>query len=182
MNVGGEPKRAGGRSLARLAAVQALYQQEHQHLSVDDILEEFLSYRFGTPVLEEKVHTGDKTFFVALVKGVAEEAEKIDTLLVSCLSKEWALERLDPVLRAILRAGLCELLVFPEISARVVLNEYIELAKAFFEEKEPPFVNGLLHRASEILRPQAGPFNSLRMRRRVSSQSSSFLTKRNWLC
>ncbi|MDR2417230.1 MAG: transcription antitermination factor NusB [Holosporales bacterium] len=145
-------KKAGMRSLARLAAVQALYQQEHQHLSIDDTLEEFLSYRFGTPVLDdEEAHGGDKVFLVELIKGVATEAKRIDALISASLTREWTLDRLDPVLRAILRAGICELLIFEETPVRVILNEYIELTKAFFEGKEPFFVNGLLHKVAITL-------------------------------
>jgi N utilization substance protein B len=147
-------KKAGVRALARLTAVQALYQQEHQHLSLDDILEEFLSYRSGIPVLDEETHASDKAFFTALIKGVATETEKIDALISAYLAEKWILDHLDPVLRAILRAGICELLIFTEIPARIVLNEYIELTKAFFDGKEPLFVNGLLHQVAALLRPQ----------------------------
>ena len=103
------------------------------------------------------MHRGDKAFLVELIKGVTTEAKRIDALLSAYLTKEWTLDRLDPVLRAILRAGICELLIFKEIPVRIVLNEYIELTKAFFEGKEPLFVNGLLHRVAITLRPQELP-------------------------
>jgi N utilization substance protein B len=148
-------KKAGIRSLARLAAAQALYQQEHQSLCIEDILEEFLFYRSGTPVVdEEEIHAGDETFLKALLTNVSTEQERIDAIISTHLTEGWPLDRLDPVVRAILRAGTGELFAFAEIPARIVLNEYVELAKAFFDGKEPPFVNGVLHRIAITLRPQ----------------------------
>ncbi|MDR0407065.1 MAG: transcription antitermination factor NusB [Holosporales bacterium] len=151
---GDTAKKAGIRGIARLAAIQALYQQEQQQQTIDEILEEFLFYRAGTPVIGEEVHSGDKVFFTALMKGVITEAAAIDGFIIERLTEEWTLERLDPVVRAILRAGICELLTFKKVPACVVLNEYVELTKAFFDEKEPMFVNGVLHSVAKILRSQ----------------------------
>ncbi|MDR1267057.1 MAG: transcription antitermination factor NusB [Holosporales bacterium] len=149
---------AGKRGFARLAAVQALYQQENQQQSADEILEEFLSYRLGSPIVEEdsaaEVPHSDKAFLSALLTGVAQEQNRLDALIKERLPETWTLPQLDPVVRAILRAGAFELLAMPEIPLSIILNEYIELAKAFFDRREPMFINGILHSIAHSLRPQ----------------------------
>ncbi|MDR0662147.1 MAG: transcription antitermination factor NusB, partial [Holosporales bacterium] len=129
------PKKAGKRSVARLAIVQALYQQEFRQQPMSEVLEEFLSYRDGLPVTEEEAPQSDKNFFSELLMEISAKQERIDALMTGRLTESWTLDHLDPVVRAILRAGIFELLVREDIPVQIVLNEYIELAKAFFEGK-----------------------------------------------
>jgi N utilization substance protein B len=88
------------------------------------------------------------------VRGVAERAEDIDRMLASALTESWTVERLEVVLRCILRAGAYELLARPGVPARAAINEYVELAHAFYAGAEPGMVNGLLDRLARLLRPE----------------------------
>ena len=144
------------RRAARLAAVQALYQME---LTGDDaglVTEEFSSFRFGR---EPEVSPGepDEAFFNDLVQGVPPRQAAIDAAIAKCLSSGWRLSRVDSILRAILRAGAYELVARPDVPAKVVIDEYVELAHAFFSGEEPSFVNAALDRLAHAKRaPEFG--------------------------
>jgi N utilization substance protein B len=142
------------RRVARIAAVQALYQMELSGIGTDDVLREFVDHRF----VEEPVYTcedgPDTEFFSALVRGVAERQTEIDLAISSCLSANWTLTRIDSILRAILRSSAFELLHRKDVPVPVVIDEYIEISHAFFTGDEPSFVNAALDRlAREAGRP-----------------------------
>lgn len=144
------------RGAARLAAVQALYQLDVTETSVERVLEEFVRFRLdGKRTADEDAPTGetDRTLFLKIVRGVGASGAELDEIIGGCLTKEWSLERMDRVLRAILRAGCYELFAIPDIPPRVVISQYVDVANAFFEGKEPGFVNGLLDRVARTLRP-----------------------------
>lgn len=156
----GQRAALGGRGAARLAAVQALYQVEMSGRSASAVSDEFLIHRAGRAgpdaVEEGGVLDGlDREWFTALVRGVAAD-DSLDDILAGALAEGWTVERLDPVLRAILRAGLWELLHRPDVPGAVVANEYVELANGFFADKEPAVVNAILDRVSGVIRdPEA---------------------------
>ena len=140
------------RRAARLAAVQALYQMEMTGASVDDAIAD-QALREPDVETEGKVRPViDQVFFGDLLRGVRDRGEDIDAMIDGALSEDWSLERLDSVLRAILRAGACELLTRPEIDAPITINEYVEIAKSFFAGAEPKMANGVLDRLAKILR------------------------------
>jgi N utilization substance protein B len=145
---------AGARSMARLAAVQALYQLEMTKAPVDHLVGEFDRYRLDAEIDGERLVGADRTFFASLVRHSAEAESALDETIASVLTPEWKVGRLDSVLRAILRLGCYELGNRPDIPARVVLSEYVDLARAFFEGKEPALVNGVLDRLARRLRPE----------------------------
>jgi N utilization substance protein B len=91
---------------------------------------------------------------ISLVKGVAAEAASLDDMLAAVLAEDWPVERLETLLRVILRAGAYELGYRPEIPARVAITEYVNLAQAFFHGKEPGMANGVLDRLAHSLRPE----------------------------
>jgi N utilization substance protein B len=140
------------RSVARLAAVQALYQMEVAHTGVEAVVREFRDHRFNADIEGEGGPQGpavladaDESFFAELVRGVVADQGEIDRAVVRRLAQGWKLERLDATARAILRAGAWELTGRPDVPAEVVIDEYVELAKAFFEDAaEPGFINGAL--------------------------------------
>ena len=135
------------RSVARLAAVQALYQMEVSGVGVEAVVREFSDHRFDRPVGGEDGETlagADETFFGELVRGVVDQQRRIDTSIARRLADGWRLERLDATVRAILRAGAFELARRPDIPVEVVINEYVDLARSFFEGPEPGFVNAAL--------------------------------------
>lgn len=150
---GGEPKRSAGRSAARLAAVQALYQTDHSGAQPDAVLEEFLRFRLGGSFDTEHDVTPDKNLFSEIVRGVSVRRQALDNMISDVLSERWTLGRLEFILRAILRAGAYELEARPKTPARVVITEYLDVAHAFYDGQECGMVNGLLDRLARTLRP-----------------------------
>ncbi len=149
----GKPKQA--RSVARLAAVQALYQMEVSGAGVEAVIREFSEHRFDRGIEGEESATlasADEAFFADLVRGVVGAQREIDAAVVKRLAQGWRLERLDATVRAILRAGAFELAHRPDVPVEVVIDEYVELAKSFFEGPEPGFVNGALDKVAQDVR------------------------------
>ncbi len=141
------------RSAARLGAVQALYQMEVSDQGSEAALREFLDHRLGAVVEGAHYAEPDEKFFAALVRGVVERQSEIDQALANCLIKGWELERLDTTLRAALRAATYELIARNDVPAKVVIDEYVEIARAFFEGgEEPAFLNGVLHHLASTYR------------------------------
>ncbi len=132
------------RSVARLAAVQALYQMEASSIGVEHVIREFSEHRFDRDIEGITLASADEAFFADLVRGVVDVQAKVDAAIVRRLAEGWRLERLDATVRAILRAGAFELAHRPDVPTEVVIDEYVEVAKSFFEGTEPGFVNGAL--------------------------------------
>ncbi len=132
------------RSVARLAAVQALYQMEVAGVGVEAVVREFSDHRFGGDIEGQRLAEADEAFFGEIVRGVVSEQVTVDALIRRRLAANWKMERLDSTVRAMLRAGAWELLRRPETPTEVVIDEYVELAKAFVDAKEQAFVNGAL--------------------------------------
>lgn len=144
------------RTAARLGAVQALYQMDLVQSDLSDILAEFGASRLGEDFEGGQCGMADFAFLRDLVTGVIREQRVIDPALNACLAENWALSRLDSTLRAILRAAAYEIVARRDVPVRVVINEYLDITHAFFEDDEPGFVNGVLdrlahsHRADEL--------------------------------
>jgi N utilization substance protein B len=135
------------RSVARLAAIQALYQMEVSGVGVDAVVREFSEHRFDRDVDGpdgDQLAAADETFFAELVKGVVAHQGAVDQAIVKRLASNWKLERLDATARAALRAGAYELMHRPDVPTEVVIDEYVEIAKSFFEGPESGFINGAL--------------------------------------
>jgi N utilization substance protein B len=132
------------RSVARLAAVQALYQMEVSGVGSEAVVREFVDHRFDGDMEGERLAPADEAYFADIVRGAVAEQVIIDHAIVRRLAKGWRLERLDATLRALLRAGAFELMRRPEAPTEVVIDEYVEIAKSFFEGPEPGFVNAAL--------------------------------------
>ena len=147
------PQSGQGRSVARLGGVQALYQIELAGADVATTIDEFVRYRLGAEVDGDALAEVDSDLFADLVGGASERRVEIDTLIGSALDERWRVERLERVVRAMLRAGVYELLARPDVPARVVINEYVDVAHAFFDGGEPGFINGVLDRLARELRP-----------------------------
>lgn len=140
------------RSLARLGAVQALYQMDIGGADTENVLAEFELHRIGMTEDGEILGEPDVPFFRELVLGVVARQVEIDPKVDLHLAKGWRLNRLDSTLRAILRAGTFELGWCPDTPVRVVINEYIELAHDFFSEDESKVVNGVLDALAKEMR------------------------------
>src|SRR5262245_53523006 len=128
-----KPPRVGAtRKAARMAAVQALYQMELAGAAPDRVLGEFAAHLQAQAAEDASYGVPEPELFAALVRGVAEQQSDLDDMLTGVLSEEWTVERLEAVLRAILRAGAFELSARRDIPARVTINEYVDVADAFF--------------------------------------------------
>ncbi len=149
-----KPKQRAGspRSAARLAAVQALYQTEITGVNGRTVIGEFTRYRIGHDTDGEDLVPADETLFAEIVNGTLERQADIDPMIVEALTADWPLERLEIILRAILRAATFELIGRIDVPARVVVTEYVDVAHAFFAGKEPGLVNGVLDRIARRLR------------------------------
>ena len=142
------------RSVARLAAVQALYQMEVSSIGVEHVIREFTEHRFDRDIDGVVLASADEGFFANLVRGVVAEQAEVDARIVKRLAEGWRLERLDATVRAILRAGAFELIHRLDVPTEVAIDEYVDVAKSFFEGTEPGFVNGALDGVARDVRTQ----------------------------
>jgi transcription antitermination protein NusB len=141
------------RSVARLSAVQALYQLEaNPEIEPEAVVREFARHRFGREIDGDRLGEADPALFADIVCQTAGDRERIDIEISAVLTPDWPLARLDSVLRAILRAGAYELLHRPDMPPRVTISEYTAIAHAFFTGKEPGLANGVLDRLARTLR------------------------------
>jgi transcription antitermination protein NusB len=140
------------RSAARLAAVQALYQHDMDATPLPKLLTEFHHHRLGATVEDAEYARADGAFFDDVVKGALARAEEIDAAITARLAEGWTLERLDKAMKAILRAGTYELMARVDVPKGAVINEYVDVAKAFFDAREAGFVNGLLDAIGSAVR------------------------------
>lgn len=146
-------KAANQRSAARLAAVQALYQMDIGGADMQSVIAEFEAHRLGREIEGKAMRPADAGFFRNLVRGVVEQQRQIDPLIHEALPASWPLKRIDLTLRAILRCGVFELTGKPDIPCRVVINEYLDVARAFFDDDEPGLVNAVLDTIARSCRP-----------------------------
>ena len=141
------------KSAARLYAVQALFQMEASGQTVTTICTEFETHRFGATYDEGEFVDGDATHFRAVVDKAVNWQARIDQLTDRALVAKWPIDRIDPVLRALFRAAGAEMVDMPT-PPKVVITEYVDVAKAFFPEgKEPKFVNAVLDHMAHEARP-----------------------------
>lgn len=147
---------ANQRGAARLAAVQALYQMDVGRQTLEDTLSQFDTHHLGREIEGEQYLPADADFFRQILKGVVKHQRELDPAIDNALTDDWPVTRIDATLRAILRASAWELLRRQDIPARVVITEYVDIAKAFYEDDASGLVNGVLDRiARENNHPNA---------------------------
>lgn len=152
---------AGARNAGRLAAVQALYQIEATQAAPETVITDFLTGKTGGVVMTEDPDTAqEKTLplpeldtenFIKLVRTVQTRGEEIDGMIKSALTPEWPWERLEMIVKAILRAAVAELLERTDIPSKVTLSEFIDVAHAFYDGAEPRMVNAVIDRIGRAL-------------------------------
>jgi N utilization substance protein B len=135
---------ANQRSAARLAAVQALYQMDVGRQSLEDTLAQFQVHHLGREIEGEQYLPADADFFRQIVTGVTKSQLDIDPAIDDALADGWPVTRIDATLRAILRAASFELIRRGDIPTGVVISEYVDIARAFYEDEAPRMVNGVL--------------------------------------
>ena len=146
------------RTLSRVAAVQALYQAEQGGQSSESVIDQFVRHRMGDTPGHGDLNDGhlteaDVPLFARIVRTATLQQDTIDGRLVAALPESWPLARIDPVLRAVMRAGGAELWMRDGPPAKVVINEYLDVAHGFFTGDEPKMANGVLDRIAHLLRP-----------------------------
>ena len=143
------------KSAARLYAVQALFQMEAAGQTVDKVRREFETHRFGATYEEDEMAEGDPYLFRQIIEEAVNLQARIDQMTDRALVAKWPIGRIDPVLRALFRAAGAELLL-PATPPKVVITEFVDVARAFFPEgKEPKFVNAVLDHMAREARPEA---------------------------
>ena len=156
MTASADSEQRGGsrrRSVARLAAVQALYQLEaNPEAEPEAVVHEFVRHHFGREIDGDQLGEADPVLFADIVRGTAADQERLDAEISAALTPDWPLARLDSVLRAILRAAAYELVHRSDVPPRVSISEYTAIAYAFFTGKEPGLANGVLDRVARMLR------------------------------
>lgn len=144
--------KSASRSAARLAAVQALFQHDKEKTPVPKLIKEFHDHRLGKEIEDDQYHPAEGDFFDAIVTGVSNDRENIDKLITEKLATDWTLKRIDPTMLQILRAGCHELLEMQDVSTAVIIDEYVDVAHAFFDKKDAKFANGLLDAIAKQVR------------------------------
>jgi len=152
MSKANKPGRSVARSAARLAAVQALYQQAMEPTTLPSLLDEFHRHRIGEEIEDVAIAKAEVAFFDDLVTGTLARAEEVDARLSEKLAEGWRLDRLDKTMVQILRAGAYELLARNDVATAVIITEYVDVAHAFFDEREAKFVNGVLDAVAKGVR------------------------------
>jgi N utilization substance protein B len=145
-------ERSRARSAARLAAVQALYQQEMEGTKMPRLLDEFHQHRLGATIEDVEYAAAEVEFFDDLVMGVDARRDEIDAAIGGKLASGWSLDRLDKPMRQILRAGTYELIARIDVPTATVISEYVDVADAFYDKREKSFVNGLLDGVAKAVR------------------------------
>jgi transcription antitermination protein NusB len=148
------------RTASRVAATQALFQSEQAQEASEAVIEQFIRHRLGdgdsveSAFEEGRVPDAQVPLFARIVRAAVEQQDHLDRMIAENLPADWPLPRLDPVLRAVLRAGSAELAMRDGPPARVIINEYLDVAHGFFTGEEPRMVNGMLDRLARLLRPE----------------------------
>ena len=154
MTLSGNMKRKM-KSASRLYAVQALFQMEHSGQTVEAITREFEDFRFGATYDDDEMIEGDVGHFRFLMETAVSYQARIDQMTDRALVAKWPIARIDPTLRALFRAAGAEM-VQSDTPPKVVITEYVDVARAFFPEgKEASFVNAVLDHMAREAKPEA---------------------------
>lgn len=143
-----QPRTPSRRQAARLAAVQALYQWQEGQDEPTAIIEQFLNVRTGEAGEGGMRRDADKPLFKDVVEGTASHRDELEKTVSAALAENWTWSRIDRLVRAILLAGAYELVHRRDVPPRVAINEYVEIAHAFYDQGEPTFVNSVLDRVA----------------------------------
>lgn len=151
------PPKTRTRTASRVAAVQALFQAEQAGDNPETVIDQFVKHRLGDLAGQDGFEDGripdaEVPLFARVVREAVRRQDAIDPLLSDALPDDWPLARLDPVLRAVIRAGVAELTMTDGPPAKVVINEYLDIARGFFTGPEPGLANAVLDRVARSVR------------------------------
>jgi N utilization substance protein B len=150
--------RPRSRTASRVAAVQALFQSEQASENPETVIDQFIRHRLGDTAAEHGYEDGripdaEVPLFAEIVRAAVRQQDTVDAMVAEALPSDWPLARIDPVLRALLRAAGAELSAIGGAPAKVVINEYLDIARGFFTGPEPGLANAVLDRLARLLRP-----------------------------
>ncbi|WP_370931975.1 transcription antitermination factor NusB [Bartonella sp. DGB1] len=137
---------------ARLAAVQALYQMDLSGTGIYAIIKEYENFHLGKIVDNISYEQADVAWFRKLVLGVVEHQKTIDPILNNILDEKWSLSRLDMTLRAIFRVAAWEIIYERDLSLAIIISQYVDIARAFFDDEEPKVTNSVLDTLGKSIR------------------------------
>jgi transcription antitermination protein NusB len=143
------------RSASRFYAVQALFQMEAAEASLEEVEAEFETHRIGQEIDGVSYAEADLGHFREVLRASVLHQARIDQVAHRALVAKWPLGRIDPTLRAVLRAAGAEFLAC-NTPPKVAITEYVEVAKAFFPGgKEPKLVNAVLDHMARDIKPDS---------------------------
>src|ERR1700712_3576692 len=153
----GKSPKTRPRTASRVAAVQALFQSEQAGDNPEMVIDQFVRHRLGNLEGQDgfedgRIPAAEGNLFSRVVREATRRQDVIDPMLVQALPADWPLARIDPVLRALMRAGAAELAMTDGPPAKVVINEYLDIARGFFTGPEPGLANAVLDRLARTLR------------------------------
>lgn len=142
------------RSVARLSAVQTLYQIKFSNITAEESIFHFSSIAPNekSEDINEKLHEADEEFYIELVKGTQGLVSKINEILNNSLDDSWPIDRMEILLLTILRCGIYEIISHRDIPPAVLISEYISITDSFFSGNESALVNAILDKLSKELR------------------------------
>ena len=146
------------KKLARLVAVQALYRASFEQETLGDVIHETLDTADhlidseeegdGLPVLDKP----DADLFSSIVNGVMQNKDSLTDMIKGALDERHSFDRMEKLLRAVFLSGAYELHNHPEIQSGIIINDYVDVARAFYNAKEPALVNAILDKLAKTLR------------------------------
>lgn len=152
-------KKIKKKAAARLAAVQACYMMEYGQLPLDEVIRDFANGEIGRYVIQEDINANeemqeisemDREYFEQILRGVQSNKEELEKSLSLYLKEGWSFERMDGTMRALLLCAVYELINTTDVDVKVIIQEYVDLAYAFFTKSEPRVVNALLDQVSKV--------------------------------
>ncbi len=152
---GKKPSENRKKMAARLMAVQAIYESGHNGEPLEQVLRDYLDNRAGMEIDDGKMETPDRELFLQIARGVNHRREEIEAILSGHLpqkEEQKPRKEVEPLLKAVFLCGIGEILLHPEIDAPLIINDYLEVTRAFYEKGEVSLVNGVLHNAAGRLR------------------------------
>ena len=144
------------KSLTRLVIVQALYQMEMAGTDVSDIINSLGDRLIFDNNFDYLISHISKKLLRDTINGVIDNQSQIDSIIKKNLSSNWRLNRLDKILKAILRAAVYEISHKLDTPSKVIINEYIDITHSFYSKKEPEFVNAILDKIAIVERESDG--------------------------
>ena len=144
------------KSLTRLVIVQALYQMEMAGTDVSDIVSSLEDRCIFDNNFDYLISHISKKLLKDTINGVIDNQNQIDSIIKKNLSSNWRFNRLDKILKAILRAAVYEISHKLSTPSKVIINEYIDITYSFYSQKEPKFVNAILDKIAIVERESDG--------------------------